>query len=268
MGGLPGALFAPFDNGKGGKGEGVKQDIQVSVGKDFVIMGDDRIEVSPDGKKVTAYTNDGVETKAASGAATPRDGAISEETVPRSRDGGISISADFNTVVLNGATIERAADGHLVISSSGTVITKPGPANDSAAKAATHEIGAIESSGEHKGEIYGGILPSDNPLLVAKPIWFLAAPKAMDHFKAAAWAEGQGGSLPTKKQGNYLTTLKGKGGAFTEIFNSGNSFPAGYVWLAELGNYGRDYAWCQRLSDGDQTNYYRNLELPVLCVRR
>src|ERR1039458_3714714 len=95
--------------------ESATQDVQVSVGKDFVIMGTDRVEVSPDGKKVTAYTNDGVETKAASGAATQ----------------GISISADFNTVVLNGATIERAADGHLVISAHGTVITKPGPANRS-----------------------------------------------------------------------------------------------------------------------------------------
>ena len=55
----------------------------------------------------------------------------------------------------------------------------------------------------------------------------------MDHYEAAAWAEGQGGSLPTRKQGDYLTTLKGKGGAFTEIFNRGGSFPAGYVWLAE-----------------------------------
>src|SRR5665213_1765669 len=120
--------------------ESAKQDVKVSFGKDFVIMGGDRIEVSPDGKKVTVYTNDGVETKAASGAATQ----------------GISISADFNTVVLNGATIERAADGHIVISSPGTVITKPGPANDTLfvppvassdvsrilAKA-THEIGAI-----------------------------------------------------------------------------------------------------------------------------
>jgi hypothetical protein len=226
--------------------QSAKQDVQVSVGKDFVIMGADRVEVSPDGKKVTAYTNEGVETKAASGAATQ----------------GISISADFNTVVLNGATIERAADGHLVISAPGTVITRPGPANDAAAKAA-HEIGAIESTGEHKGEIYGGIYPADN-----KPIWFSAAPKVMDHYKAAAWAEGQGGSLPTRKQGDYLTTLKGKGGAFTEIFNRGGSFPAGYVWLAEPLTYGRNHAWCQRLSYGDQYNYYRTNELPVLSVRR
>src|ERR1022692_997725 len=124
-------------------------------------------------------------------------------------------------------------------------------------------IGAIESSGEHKGEIYGGIYPADN-----KPIWFPAAPTLMDHYKAAAWAEGQGGSLPTRKQGDYLMTLKGKGGAFTEIFNRGGSFPAGYVWLAEPYTNDRDFAWCQRLSDGDQGTYSRDNELPVLRVRR
>ena len=226
--------------------ESAKQDIKGSYGEGFIIMGTDRVEVSPDGEKVTAYTNDGVETKAASAAATP----------------GISISADFNTVVLNGATIERAADGHLVISSSGTVITKPGPANDTASKA-THEIGAIESTGEHKGEIYGGIYSADN-----KPIWFSAAPKLMDHYAAAAWAEGQGSSLPTRKQGDYLKTLKGKGGAFTEIFNRGGSFPAGYVWLAEPNTSTRLHAWCQNLSDGDQVTINRYTDLPVLCVRR
>ena len=96
--------------------ESAKQDVKVSFGQDYVIMGGDRVEVSPDGKKVTAYTNDGVETKAASGAATL----------------GISISADFNTVVLNGATIERAADGHLVISTPGGIVKQAAPANDTA----------------------------------------------------------------------------------------------------------------------------------------
>jgi len=248
--------------------DSAKQDVKVSFGQDFVIIGGDRVEVSPDGKKVTAYTNEGVETKAASGAAAQ----------------GISISADFNTVVLNGATIERAADGHLVISSSGTVITKPDPANDTAAKAPTHDIGAIESAGEHKGEIYGGIYPADN-----KPIWFSMAPSLMDHYAAAAWARGQGGSLPSKKQGKYLMTLKplnesaevlkgnleigpakpDGGGAFREIFNRGGSFPAGYVWLAEPRIFAGGYAWSQRLSDGVQNDIvYRTNKLPVLCVRR
>jgi hypothetical protein len=149
-----------------------------------------------------------------------------------------------------------------VISTPGIVITKPAPANDSASKA-THEIGAIDRDGDHKGEIYGGILPSDK-----KPMWFSQlVPKVMDHYKAAAWAEGQGGSLPTRKQGDYLTTLKGKGGAFTELFNRSGSFPGGAVWLAEPYS-NTDFAWCQRLSDGDQYNLYRSIELPVLSVRR
>jgi len=127
----------------------------------------------------------------------------------------------------------------------------------------TPEIGAIESTGDHQGEIYGGILPSDN-----KPIWFSAAPKLMDHYAAAAWAEGRNGSLPTREQGNYLTTLKGKGGAFTEMFNRGDSFPAGFVWLAEPTTDGRVNAWCQLLADGDQYEYFRTSELPVLSIRR
>jgi len=129
------------------------------------------------------------------------------------------------------------------------------------------EIGAIESAGEHKGEIYGGIYSADN-----KPIWFLAAPKMMDHYAAATWAKEQGASLPTMNQGDYLTTLKGKGGAFTEIFNRGSSFPAGYVWLAEPDTppFSGGDPWCQRLSDGDQWSFgdSRNSEMPVLCVRR
>jgi hypothetical protein len=130
-------------------------------------------------------------------------------------------------------------------------------------KPTTPGIGVVALAGDHKGEIYGGILPSDN-----KPIWFLAAPKLMDHYNAAAWATEQGGALPTRKQGDYLTTLKGKGGAFTEIFNRGNSFHAGYVWLAEPRTFSRSDAWCQRLSDGDQYFNSRLLELPVLCVVR
>jgi hypothetical protein len=158
--------------------------------------------------------------------------------------------------------VEFHRNGSLDVYTSGSVKVHPGPANDTSSKA-TPEIGAVESTGEHKGEIYGGIYSADN-----KPIWFSAAPKLMDHYAAAAWAEGQGGSLPTRKQGDYLTTLKGKGGAFTEIFNRGGSFPAGYVWLAEPYTNNRNLAWCQRLSDGDQHSNFRDYELPVLCSLR
>jgi hypothetical protein len=175
----------------------------------------------------------------------------------------VEANSDGSVIVYTTGTVNVKVNGVSIdVGSDGTVNVKPGPANDTAAKA-TPEIGAIESTGEHKGEIYGGIYPPDN-----KPIWFSAAPKLMDHYKAAAWAQGQGGSLPTRKQGDYLTTLKGKGGAFTEIFNRGGSFPAGSVWLAEPDTYYRNLAWSQRLSDGDQRTNYRNYELPVLCVRR
>ena len=152
----------------------------------------------------------------------------------------INLGDDFGDVVVkaNGAQVTISADGSLH--------GLPAPVNDTASKAPL-EIGAVERDGDHKGEIYGGILPSDK-----KPIWFLAAPKSMDHFNAASWATEQGGDLPTRKQGDYLTTLKGKGGAFTELFNRGSSFPAGYVWLAEPDTYDRYDAWCQRLSAGDQ----------------
>ena len=183
----------------------------------------------------------------------------------------ISLGDGFGDVALkvNGATVEVHADGSVAAHTAGDVdaytnasVRVHAPANDSAAKA-THEIGAIESTGEHKGEIYGGIYPADN-----KPIWFLAAPRLMNHYNAAAWAEKQGGGLPTREQGGYLTTLQSKGGAFTELFKRGGSFPAGYVWLAEPNTVNRNYAWCQRLRDGDQNYNSRNVELPVLCVIR
>jgi dienelactone hydrolase len=96
------------------------------------------------------------------------------------------------------------------------------------------EIGAIESDGEHKGEIYGGIYPADN-----KPIWFSAAPRIMNHCAAAAWAEGQG-----------------------------SAFPAAYIWLWEPNSSNSHPAWFQRLSDGYQDYGNRLNELPVLCVLR
>jgi len=219
---------------------------EISLGDDFgdvaVKVNGVRVEVHTDGS-VDAYTEGVVKVhSAANDDKSTADSAVKE---------------------WNGSEWQKPTPPPLRLLREGE-LPKPGPADDSAAKAATHEIGAIESAGEHKGEIYGGIYPADN-----KPIWFSAAPKLMDHYAAAAWAQGQGGSLPTRAQGDYLTTLKGKGGAFTEIFNRGGSFPAGYVWLAEPKAFIRFLAWCQRLSDGHQDYYDRqDDELPVLCVRR
>lgn len=131
---------------------------------------------------------------------------------------------------------------------------------------AVPEIGDVERDGDHKGEIYGGLWPKEYGG-DDKPIWFSAARKLMDHYAAAAWASEQGGSLPTRKQGDYLDTVNGKG-AFKDLFNLTGSFPAGFVWLAEPDTDSLK-AWCQSLGDGDQGTYYRgDHELPVLCVRR
>ena len=92
----------------------------------------------------------------------------------------ISLSGeDFGdvTVQVNGVRVEVQSDGSVDAYTDAAV-------NRHSVKAA-HEIGAIESAGEHKGEIYGGIYPADN-----KPIWFSAAPKLMDHYDAATWAQG------------------------------------------------------------------------------
>ena len=51
--------------------ESAKQDVKVSFGQDFVIMGGNRVEVSPD-SNVVVYTNEGVQTKAAIGGAVAK----------------------------------------------------------------------------------------------------------------------------------------------------------------------------------------------------
>ena len=71
----------------------------------------------------------------------------------------VAFNASGITVNVQGATI--------TVDKNGTVAMQTA-ANDTAATA-TPEIGAVALAGDHKGEIYGGILPSDK-----KPIWFLA----------------------------------------------------------------------------------------------
>ena len=124
---------------------------------------------------------------------------------------------------------------------------------------ATPEIGAIESTGEHKGQIYGGIYPADN-----KPIWFSEEPEPMTHYDAVKL---KGRALPTRKEGKYIDTIKDKG-ALKDIFarHSDSSSSAGFFWLA--GHFGNGARY-QRFSDGFQSyNLDRNDHLPVLSVRR
>jgi Protein of unknown function (DUF1566) len=229
--------------------DSAKQDVQVSVGKDFVIVGRDRVEVSADGQKVTAYTNEGVETKAASGAAPAP---------------GISISADFNTIVLNGATIERAADGHLVISAAGTVVTKPGPANDAATRGKT----AVEIGDEMEdGTIYAGISPESHKPMYTTPC---DAPGTYTFNEAAKYAKNLDAHghhdfhAPSKGELKVLFENRNKG-KLAGTFNVTGSDPAGWYWSSSP--YRLDVGWAQRFSDGFQHNGDRDLDSSLRCVR-
>jgi hypothetical protein len=209
----------------------------LGVGKDSVIITTDRLEVSPDGKTVTAY----------SGAAPAP---------------GISISAEFNTVVVNGVTIERAADGHLVISAPGTVITKPGPANDTAAKPKT----AIEVGDEMPdGTIYAGVSPDTGKAMYATP---QDAPGTYTFNQAAQYvgnldAHGHHDfRAPSKSELNVLFNNRAAIGGF----NVTGSNPAGWYW--SFSPYGNDGAWAQRFSDGHQVYSDRDDGYSSLrCVR-
>lgn len=233
--------------------ESAKDDVQVGVGKNFVIMGGDRVEVSPDGTKVTTWTNDGVETKVAAGTLG----------IPGSGVAGISISADFNTVVLNGATIERAADGHLVISTSGTVITKPGPANDSAAKTAP-EIGDVMAD----GTIYAGISPDTQRPMYARPrdesgtYTFNEAAKRAKNLEAHGHHDFR---APSKNELNVLYENRNKG-KLAGTFNETGSDPAGWYW-SSTPNDGYLGAWAQRFSDGLRYGGIRFNDSSLRCVR-
>jgi hypothetical protein len=263
------------------------QEVQVSVGKDFVIMGGDRVEVSPDGKQVTADAKNGFEVKAASGASTarPREdallqtstppcgggGATSEGAVPPSRDGGISIDADFNTVVLNGVTIERAADGHLVISAPGGIVKQASPANDSlfvppaertanrllAAKTGP-EIGDLDDGG-----IYVGLSAENGKPLHAA----LADLPDYRTYEEALEAAEQLKSLhptahvPTPKELDQNLFENRNTGHLKGTFNTSGSDPGG-VYRSSASYYGSD-ARVQWFDDGLQASNSRHHRLPT-----
>jgi len=229
-----------------------KKDIQISIGKDLstVVIGGTKVEVGSDGKKVTAYTNDGVETRAA---------AAPGETAAKGTQ--ISISEDFNTVVLSGVTIERAADGHLVISAPGTVITKPGPANDTAAKGKTApKIGDKMED----GTVYAGISPDTNKPMYATPADAPLTYTFNQAQKYAAKLDAHGHHdwhVPTKGELNVLFQNRAAIGGFDISCPN----PAGWYWSSSPDIL---YSgWAQRFSDGSQGIGGRGYGSSLRCVR-
>jgi hypothetical protein len=228
-----------------------RKDIQISIGEDLstVVIGGTKVEVFSAGKKVTAYTKDGVETRAAAPGETAAKGTQ------------ISISEDFNTVVLSGVTIERAADGHLVISSTGTVITKPGPANDTAAKGKTApQIGDKMED----GTVYAGISPDTGKAMYATPAdapltyTFNQARKYAQHLDAYGHKDWR---APTKAELNVLFRNRAAIGGF----DISGSYPSGWYWSSSQLNLFS--AWEHRFSDGVQGYNFKVFVSSLRCVR-
>jgi len=219
-------------------GERSNEDVQVIVGKDqsTVTFGGAKIEVSADGKKVTAYAGDGVEIKSAS------DGEATDKGAE------FSVSKDFNTVVLNGVTIERAADGHLVISAPGTVIIKPGPAN------ANHESKSAKAELEvgdkmEDGTIFAGVSPKTDRNMFVTPQDASGTLNWKSAMKFAADLDANGykdWKLPSKAELNLLFENRAKIGSFDEK----GSRRAVWYWSSKESSLKRGGAWIQRFSDG------------------
>ncbi len=89
-----------------------QNEVLLTVGKDASVLtlGKNKVEVSADGKTVTAYTNFGVEVKAADPVA-----AFSSLAPAQQDAASFNLAKNFNGAVLNGVRIEQAKDGHLII---------------------------------------------------------------------------------------------------------------------------------------------------------
>jgi hypothetical protein len=162
------------------------------------------------------------------------------------------------------ARIERAADGHLVVSTPGTVITKPAPANDTAAKPkAAIEIGDEMAD----GTIYAGTSPDTHKPMYATPA---DAPGTYTFNEAARYAKNLDAyghhdfHAPSKGELNVLFENRNKG-KLGGTFNVSGSYPAGRYWSSSP--FGYFHGCAQRFSDGFQDILDRHNASSLRCVR-
>ncbi len=119
-------------------------------------------------------------------------------------------------------------------------------------------IGYIAPDGDaNAGYTYAG--GDENGSLWVSPY----APRRMTYKDATAWAQEQGGHLPTSKDGEYLDSVKGQ---LKNLFNLSGDLDS-LVWLEKSDN-DQKFALCQNLRDGYQFPQYSSRELPALCVRK
>ncbi len=175
---------------------------------------------------------------------------------------GISISADFNRVVLNGVTIERDADGHLVISAPGGIVEQAAPANDSGAKGKTSpQIGDLDDGG-----VYVGLSEENGrPLhaaLADLPDWktyeeSLAAAEQLKALHPTA-------HVPTPKELDKNLFENRNTGHLKGTFNTSGSDPGSVYRSSASDTVGN--ARVQWFDIGNQNYDYRINRLPVRLV--
>lgn len=227
------------------------QNISFKDGVSTVTIGDAKIEVSADGKQVTAYTSNGVETKPSANSRGSTAAAAEEGAK-------ISISKDFNAVVLNGVTIEQAADGHLVITApGGIVINKPAVANDTAVKAAKDALEIGDKMAD--GTVYAGISPTTGNQMFALPADESLTMSWRKAMKVAKKKDAHGHKdyrVPDAEELNVLYQNKDKG-ALKGTFNASCSGDGGRYWSSSSLNTVLDfYARVQRFSDGNRGSFF------------
>ncbi len=258
--------------------------IQLDVNEDrsIIILGENRVEISPDGKRVTAYTKDGFETKAASPAETD------------SEDIEVSISNDLNTVVVNGVTVSQADDGQLFIIAPGAKVSnKPlseysEMISEVAAAPAEEAKPVLETGQKMKdGTIYIGRFKSADG---TERDWFAAAKDARKGFfkrgkrlalsfndavyKYARKSKAHGHRdwmLPPGDDDingapdilNAMFENKDKIGGFDE---TGSNY-AGWYWSSSSFVHNGAYGTDQRFSDGKKHQHFVHEKLSVRFVR-
>jgi len=207
-------------------------------------IGDAKVEVSADGKTVTAYTKDGVSQEVAAASAAVEGAKI-------------SLSKDFSAAVLNGVTIKQAADGHLIIAAAeGTVvINKPVPANDDAAAQADLILGQQTADGVYAGPTADGkqqiyAMPEDLDVTMtfndaAKAVKKLNSQKVLGHDD---WQIGNLEVTRILQKNQNEGALKG---TFKTAASSGSGFPDWY-WSSTEDRDGPSYVHGVRFSDGDE----------------
>jgi hypothetical protein len=121
------------------------------------------------------------------------------------------------------------------------------------------QIGEIENTGEHKGEIYGGIFPD------GRPGWIFEEPELMPYSRAR---DLKGGTLPNWEEGRYIHSIKDKGD-LKDLFARHSDYASsgsGFFCLLDEAHHGR----YQQFSDGKVYVYINQHDSPVsvLSIRR